>query len=516
MDSKCGIIICFLAIFFASALTFSCIKKPSTPTLNTIEVTRITATTAVCGGKIINEGGSAITEKGVCWGIIENPTIELNTSTSNGNGAGVFSSNLTSLEPGTDYYIRAYATNSVGTAYGENLIFTTNDTLPIVLTSAVTSITSSTAVSGGSVISGGGEEILARGVCWNTTSNSTLVNFHTCENSISPFESKLKGLKPKSVYYVRAYATNSFGTVYGDEVSFTTLDTLPTLITNIDITTITSTNVSAIGIIASDGGSKLNAMGFCWSTTQHPTLENNYYLVRNFSTDPFYYKIGGLTPKTIYYVRAYATNSAGTGYGNELSFTTGSDPLTISDIDGNVYNVVRIGTQLWMKENLKTTRYSDGSNVPYDTTFLRSDCYCWYDNDIKNKDIYGALYKFEAVAAAPKNICPTGWHVPVKEEWSALAIYLGDGSGGKLKATTLWNEPNTGASNSSGFTALPGGFVRQGVFSSLGINTSWWSQTFGPFMMTAWGCSVSYNNSSFTMGFRPASDGYSVRCIRDY
>ena len=139
----------------------------------------------------------------------------------------------------------------------------------------------------------------------------------------------------------------------------------------------------------------------------------------------------GLTPATTYYVRAFATNSAGTGYGSEISFTTASLVTTVTDIDGNVYNTVVIGTQTWIAENLKTTKYNDGTpipNVTLDATWavLATEAYSDYANTPANAAIYGRLYNwYVASSTNPKNVCPTGWHVPTDAEWTTLTTYLG-------------------------------------------------------------------------------------------
>ena len=138
-------------------------------------------------------------------------------------------------------------------------------------------------------------------------------------------------------------------------------------------------------------------------------------------------------------------------------------PLTATDIDGNVYHTVTIGTQIWMVENLKTTRYNDGSPIPFVTdssswSNLTTPGYCWYNNDTTNKNTYGALYNWFAVNTG--KLAPTGWHVPTDDEWTTLTTYLGGESiaGGKLKetGTTHWRTPNAGATNEIGFTASSG------------------------------------------------------------
>ena len=197
---------------------------PTAPTVSTSPVTDITQTTATSGGNVISDGGATVTARGVCWSTSPNPDITGNHTT-DGSGAGNFVSYLTGLTPNNLYYIRAYATNSVGTGYGNELQFSTlpNATLPVVTTSPVTDIAQNTATSGGIVTSDGGATVTARGVCWSTSSGPTTSGNHTTDGSgTGSFVSYLTGLTPNTLYYVRAYATNNVGTAYGNEVSFTT------------------------------------------------------------------------------------------------------------------------------------------------------------------------------------------------------------------------------------------------------------------------------------------------------
>jgi uncharacterized protein (TIGR02145 family) len=193
---------------------------------------------------------------------------------------------------------------------------------------------------------------------------------------------------------------------------------------------------------------------------------------------------------------------------------------TVTDIDGNVYHTVTIGTQVWMVENLKITKYRNGDAIPNvtDSTawyHLTTGAYCNYNNDINNATTYGRLYNWYTVNDSRK-IAPTGWHVPTDAEWTTLTDYLGN-AGGKLKetGTAHWNSPNTGATNETGFTALPGGYrIYNGTFRSIGNYGNWWSSTENT-TDYAWsrdmGCSHSYvYRTSFIK-----IPGYSVRCVRD-
>jgi hypothetical protein len=202
----------------------------NTPIVSTTVVSNITTTSAVSGGNISDEGGSPITQRGVVWSNLSNPTLADNY-TSNGVGIGNYASNLTGLTVNTTYYVRAYATNSFGTSYGETRNFIVPDNIPIVSTTVGSNITSTSAIIGGNVSFEGGSPITQRGVVWNTSINPTLSdNYSSNGVGIGVFSNSITSLNPSTKYYVRAYAVNSFGTSYGNQVEIQTLDPVPVLI----------------------------------------------------------------------------------------------------------------------------------------------------------------------------------------------------------------------------------------------------------------------------------------------
>lgn len=198
-------------------------------------------------------------------------------------------------------------------------------------------------------------------------------------------------------------------------------------------------------------------------------------------------------------------------------------PEKVTDADGNVYATVTIGTQTWMVENLKTTKYNDGNSIPLVTDNnqwknLNTDAFCWYANDDASyKNPYGALYNWYAVNTG--KLCPAGWHVPTNDEWITLTNYLGGVvvAGGKLKesGTAHWDSPNVEATNETGFTGLPGGGRLDGEFMFNGISGSWWSATESN---TDWAYEFGLNYNSgnvFSVSFNPKTNGYSIRCLKD-
>jgi uncharacterized protein (TIGR02145 family) len=296
---------------------------------------------------------------------------------------------------------------------------------------------------------------------------------------------------------------------------------MPT-ITTVAISAITQTTAECGGTISADGGAPVTARGVCWSINPTPTISDNI-TTDGTGTGSFTSSLTGLTENTTYYVRAYATNGAGTGYGDEKTFKTSSYSGTVTDIDGNVYHTITIGTQTWMVENLKVTHYRNGDGIPNitdDTVWdgLTTGAYCEYNNDINNVATYGRLYNWYAVDDS-RNIAPAGWHVPSDAEWQTLVDYLGGSSvaGGKMKETgyTHWLSPNTGATNESGFSGLPGGWRSDpGTCSNIDYYANFWSST-EDYSSVAWSRSLIYNDSVVYHRIYDKETGISVRCVKD-
>jgi len=236
------------------------------------------------------------------------------------------------------------AVNTTGVAYGNQITFTTPvPTPPSLTTIALSSITSVSVATGGSVVNNGGAPITARGVVWDTLQNPVVTKNRSINGSINNiFLDTIRGLAGSRVYYVRSYATNSAGTAYGNEVSFTTLTPVVPTVTINPIDLITNVSARSGGAITSDGGAAILSKGVVWSTSPNPTISN---LRTNDGSGGTSYvsNLTSLSPGTTYYVRAYATNSTGTAYGNQQTFTTTATSQTVTDIDGNIYNTVQIG-----------------------------------------------------------------------------------------------------------------------------------------------------------------------------
>jgi uncharacterized protein (TIGR02145 family) len=494
-------------------------------TLTTAAVTSITSTTAVSGGNITADGGGAVTARGVCWATTANPTIS-NSKTTDGTGTGSFASNLAGLLPGTTYYVKAYATNSAGTAYGNELTFTTAAVIPTLTTTAVSGITITTATSGGNITNNGGAAVTARGVCWSTSANPVITGSHTSDGTGNgSFTSSLTGLTANTTYYVRAYATNSVGPAYGNEVSFTTTPVVLATLTTTAVTSITSTTAVSGGNITADGGGAITARGVCWSISTNPTITDSHTSDAT-GTGSFTSNLTGLSSSTTYYVRAYATNSAGTNYGSQVTFKT-----TLTDVEGNVYNTVTIGTQVWMAENLKSTKYNDNTSIPNvtDNTAwinLTTAGYCWYNNDIANKALYGAMYNWYTVNTA--KLCPSDWHVPTDAEFITLEMFLGmtqgqadatlwrgTDQGTQMKNTTGWDAGGNGT-NTSGFSALPGGFRYRvdGSFLNLGTLSYWWTSNEYLTTLALYRRLDGSNAGVYREGASKTAGKY-VRCVKD-
>jgi uncharacterized protein (TIGR02145 family) len=419
--------------------------------------------------------------------------------------------------------------------------------IPVVTTANVTEVTQTGALTGGNITDDGGAEVTARGVCWGSGTKPTISSDKTTDGSgKGSFLSSITGLTPGTVYIARAYATNSAGTGYGEGISFTTRPPfrLPKLTTSA-VTDFGSIYAVSGGNITDDGEGT-DVVGVAWSRSENPTFHDENVGTQFSGTGTYSVSINGLSGNTTYYVRAFATNSAGTAYGNQVSFKTADGQImfnpkstygSVTDIDGNVYKTVQIGSQTWMAENLRTTRYPDADvirNVTVDGTWgalTKADkAYCYYKDNPGLTCSFGALYTWSAAmdgagssTASPsgvQGVCPTGWHLPSQAEWTTLINVLEGSSiaGGKMKetGTSHWSGTNVGATNDFGFTGLPAGLRYSfGAFFGNSLYEGYWS-TDESSADNAWVIGLStfsgeiIKNSTFGK-----KSGISVRCIRN-
>ena len=309
-------------------------------------------------------------------------------------------------------------------------------------------------------------------------------------------------------------------------------NTTPPVVITTNVLDISQTTASAGGILEDNGGAEVTHMGLCWSTSPNPTISSTK-TSKGKGTGSFTSKLTGLVMGTTYHIRAYATNSVGTAYGEDVTFATTITGMTgsVSDIDGNVYHSIGIGYQMWMVENLKTTKFNDGTAIPNVTDNAgwlsepTTDAYCWYNNDVANKTPYGALYN--VIAVNSDKLCPVDWHVATNDDWHKLILFLDPNAtqgidesniaGGLLmeSGTAHWDSGNI-ATNESGFTALPGGIrypYPVSSFAQLGNNANYWSAGSGYEVRLL----VDNNNSVIKKpgGFDNRGNGNSVRCIKD-
>jgi uncharacterized protein (TIGR02145 family) len=328
---------------------------------------------------------------------------------------------------------------------------------------------------------------------------------------------------------------------YLDLTSCTDKETSIPVVTTTDAYIITRTTASISGNVTDDGGAEITARGICWNVDQNPSISDNL-ITKGKGTGSFACNLEQLEVNTMYYARAYATNSKGTGYGNEISFKT-EQIITVSDIDGNIYQTVKIGNQLWMAENLRSTTYSNGDLIGTtdpankDITAETSPEYQWaYNGDESNAAAYGRLYTWYAVTDSRK-LCPDGWHLPSDYEWTILTDFLSSNYGSGWEGAEIaksmasisgWYSSSTigtvgydqASNNKSGFNALPAGYRNcwGGESLHLGENTYWWSAS----LSAEWYGTddVYFRMLSFESPYVERSlmikmAGLSVRCLKD-
>lgn len=506
----------------------------NTPSLTTTAITNVTESSATSGGNITNDGGLNVTARGVCWSTSQNPTTS-NSKTIDGSDVGSFVSSITGLASKTTYYVRAYATNSLGTSYGAQLSFTTIAKKPTVETSDVTDVTFEAAVCGGFVSADDGANVTEYGVCWNTNQNPTIANSKTIDGSgLGYYTSSITGLKASVTYYVRAYATNSTGTSYGAQKTFSTLAAPPSISSTTAISNITITTAVSGGDIKNDGGAAVIARGVCWSENQNPTIADNK-TSNGTGIGIYSANLTGLSTNTTYYVRAYATNGNGTAYGNQVQFTTVWDGTCSAFISPGV-------KKEFMCQNLGADVTAD----PFTPSWkLNGDYYQWGILDVAAAGPTGpdvaqensaAITGWNTVNAAngswysnsmktANDPCPKNYRVPTRTEWEGVVA-----NNTEITVGTSWSDVNNTNYSSGqklgGTLYLPAAGYRFYSSGSLGMRGRagfYWSSTevINTYSWYAWSLNISSVNV-WLSGISTPTDytnrrtrANSVRCIKE-
>ena len=338
-------------IAYSSAKQFTTSDLPKMPEVATGEVSGVTSNTAVVGGSVSNLGNvSKLKAHGHVWNTTGSPSLQNGESTDLGELSTTtgFSSTLEDLEPGTKYYVKAYATNEKGTAYGSEVTFTTGLGDVVLETMEATSVTHESAVVEGEIISDGKNEILEKGMCYATYPEPDRYDDRVVAEE--GFKCTLTGLTKTTTYYARAYVKTSQGKYYyGNEITFTTTEfvSTPTVVTG-DVEEVTHESATVAGQIVSTGGTSVTEYGHVLGTTPDVVQGSADGVKRNTEeTDsPLEYTsvFEDLTSNTTYYVRAFATNAKGTVYGDAVSFTTEKQPVVLSDV--TVTNVTKNSASL--------------------------------------------------------------------------------------------------------------------------------------------------------------------------
>ncbi len=328
------------------------------PTVITTTVTEITANSAVCSGNVVDEGESPVFERGVCWSTHPEPTIN-DLHGNSGTGPGSYSVFMDGLVSGMSYNVCAFAKNSYGIAYGDIVSFVPTDGLPVVETTDVTNVTSNSAVCGGNVREEGVGDVIRRGVCWSSNHNPTTQD-HDIPNGtgLGEFSCNITGLSSNTVYFVRAYATNTVGTAYGAEKTIPTLQGKPS-VTTAEVLEFTYNTAIVAGEVINNGGSTVTERGFCWSTSPNPTI-NDSYIEAGQGMGTFSAQLSGLHANTKYYVRACAKNAFDVGYGNQVDFTT---PMGPQPPTGAAKGLFKVGPnkQVWFAQG--NLQYQASTNL---------------------------------------------------------------------------------------------------------------------------------------------------------
>lgn len=432
-------------------LCFAACKKSTPPTVKIYDnAISVSYTSANVTGEVTDEGSSPVTDRGFVYGKQDDARQDTMYC---GNGAGEFPTRLTNLEPNTTYNCMAFARNDAGIAYSGKATFTT---LPMaqsdITTSEPTDIGHTHATCGGYVNSDGGSEVTERGVCWATTANPTTNNSHLNSGTgTGEFSINVTGLTANTTYHVRAYAVNSKGTSYGDDVTFKTIDySLPSVITD-EVTNISYSTATCGGKVTSSGGLTVTARGVCWSkTNQTPTVSDSH-TTNGTGNSSFTCDITGLNQNTVYYVRAYATNNLGTSYGEPITFRT-----TIQGIIAGKYSISGTQQVYFSQGNLQynplTHKWRFAENqldfIGSNNSYISSTYSGWIDlfgwgtgnnptNSSTSNSDYGTFVEWGSKPITNGGNIANQWRTLTREEWNFLLFNRTTSSGIRFAKSTV-------------------------------------------------------------------------------
>lgn len=503
-------------------MTMSFTTLGQVPTTNSIPATNITTSSATLNGTVNSNHLSTVVTFEYGKTIDYGNTVTAPSSPVTGSISTNISVNISDLEAGTVYHFRIKTANSLGTTYSNDISFTTLGQAPVANTTSVNQYLESANVVGSVNANYLPTTVTFEyGLSTSYGSSISAIQSPVTGNTNTIVTATITGLSSGTTYHFRVKAVNSLGSTYGNDMTFSTLGNAPSVSIG-STTNLTSVSAQLNGFvnpnyfssvvifeygITSDYGNAINAL-------QSPITGSAYTSVSA--------TLSNLVPGTSYHFRIKAENSLGTTYSDDFTFKTFE---TVSDIDGNIYETIVIGTQTWMTENLKTTKYNDGTPIPNivdDATWasLTTGAYGDFGNVPSNSIIYGKLYNWYVVASSnPKNVCPVGWHVPSDIEWTTLTNWLGGESvaGGKLKesGTAHWVNTSISVTNESGFSALPGGYRDySGPSFDIGDWGYWWSSTEYT-TGQAWNRIMYSGYLSVLRSDNNRNIGYSVRCLKD-
>ena len=523
------------------------------PTVTTTPANAVTDNSAEVGGVVISDGCTPVVEQGVCWSVSGTPTAN-GTHVTAPLTASSFSCLLTGLAPATTYNARAYASTAAGTSYGETISFTTGFAMPAVSSDSITMVGSSYATCHGTLLYDGGDPATVVGFCWSEASPTPTISDNHVEvgSNLGTFSHTVSGIQG-TVCHVRAYASNANGIVYGNTLTFYPA-IMPTTVSLHRQLLDYDSAVFRVTIVC-DSVAAITARGLCVGAQPMPNLLGQT-IAASGNDNTFDIVLNDLPRATAYHLRGYCIDGGTTIYSDDLLLLTPAEDghpcmgdSTITDFEGHVYNTVQVGGQCWMRSNLYTTHFTDGTAIEYGNTgaglYSSYTPYYYkltYDNSLTST--YGYAYNWKALTKLStttnvdaQGICPDGWHIPDENEFARLGDYVGmhyacgENTASVAKALaseTGWNASTANCSpgatptnnNLTGFSAYPAGghynySFNQGEQAHLWSRSVYYTFDSSPYYSYAFVYKISYNGQTLSRNSYSYDRAFPVRCVRN-